>query len=49
MDSKEFDYFFANLKECDADYVVDVLEITTEELLASFFVKACDFINREHG
>lgn len=49
MENTEFDYYMENLKACDPDYIVDVLGITAEELLASFFVKACDFINKEHG
>lgn len=49
MEQTEYDYFHQHLMECDPDYVVDVLEITTEDLLFLFSDRARAFIEREHG
>lgn len=49
MNKDDFDYHWINLLESDPDYVVDVLEITTEELLAAFPKRAEHFIHEEYG
>lgn len=49
MDESEFNYHLGTLKECDPEYVVDVLEITTEELIAAFPQRASNFIEGEYG
>jgi len=49
MSPIEMEYYLENLGACDPDYVVDVLEITSDELLAAFHAKAREFINTEHG
>lgn len=49
MNTSEFDYHLATLRECDPEYVVDILEVTTEELIAAFPRRAANFIEAEYG
>ena len=48
MDQLEFEYFYGHLLECDPDYVVDVLGVTTKEILEAFPKEAARFIKEEH-
>ncbi len=48
MTEAEFYYQMANLKEQDPDYIVDVLGITTEELISAFTLRAIEFIEKEN-
>lgn len=49
MNKDDFEYHIENLKLCDPDYVVDVLDITSEELIKAFPRKARQFIEEEFG
>jgi len=49
MDESEFNYHLATLTESDPEYVVDVLGVTTEELIAAFPQRAANFIEEEYG
>ena len=45
----EFDYHLATLHEQDPDYIVDALDLTTEQLLAAFSNKAAVYLEQEYG
>ena len=47
MDEQELEYHLDTLRECDPDYVVDVLEITSDELIRAFPDRARSFIEKE--
>lgn len=49
IDDNEYEYHMEKFKNCDPDYVVDVLEITTEELISAFPYRATKFIEEEYG
>jgi hypothetical protein len=49
MNEQEFDYHLATLRESDPEYVVDILEVTTEELISAFPRRAANFIEKEYG
>jgi hypothetical protein len=49
MNTEEFNYHLATLKESDPEYVVDVLGVTSEELIAAFPRRAANFIEEENG
>lgn len=49
MDTETFYEHMSRLREQDPDYIVDVLEITSDELLAAFGVRAAEFIEKEYG
>ena len=38
-----------NLRECDVEYIVDVLGITSEQLIESFLPEALAFIKEDMG
>lgn len=44
MDPVELAYHIDTLKECDPNYVVDVLGVSSEELIAAFYEEAVNFI-----
>ena len=45
----DYEYHLETLRECDPNYVVDVLEITSEELIEAFYDKAIKFIKEDQG
>ena len=47
MDEQSLQYHLDTLRECDPDYVVDVLDITSEEIIAAFPDRARQFIEQE--
>lgn len=47
MDKGTLEYHLDTLRECDPDYVVDVLEISSAELIAVFPDRARLFIEKE--
>ena len=47
MEEHELEYHLETLAQQDPDYIVDVLEISTEELLEVFHVRAVKFIKKE--
>lgn len=49
MDNEELFFHLATLKECDPNYVVDVLGITSEQLIDSFHEEAIAFIEEDQG
>jgi hypothetical protein len=49
LNQEDFDYHLLSLVHSDADYVVDVLELTSEEILDAFPMKAARFIEAEYG
>jgi len=49
MEAIELLEHLENLKECDPDYVVDVLGITSEQLIQAFFDRAVTFIKEDQG
>lgn len=42
-------YHLENLKEQDPDYIVDVLELTAEDILLAFPRRAMEYIETEYG
>ena len=44
MNVHEIEYQLENLAQSDPDYVVDVLEISSEELIMAFPLKARNYI-----
>jgi len=49
METQDFYDHLATLREQDPDYIVDVLDISSDELLMAFGVKAANFIEEEYG
>jgi len=49
MEHEELMYHLDNLRACDPNYVVDVLEITSEQLVADYLDKAIKFIEEDMG
>ena len=49
MEKIDYEYHLENLKESDPDYIVDVLEITSEQLIKAFPNKVRKFILEEFG
>ncbi len=49
MNKDLLEYHLNTLYECDPDYIVDVLDITTEDLLDKFYPKAAAYIMEEFG
>ena len=49
MDKEELQYHIDELIESDPDYVVDILEITSEELIKAFPTRVKRFIEKEFG
>lgn len=49
MDQNKYKYHLENLEVMDPDYVVDVLDISSQELLDKFPEKAKAFIEDEFG
>jgi hypothetical protein len=50
IDSADTDNFhMQQLRESDPDYVVDVLQLTTEEILSAFPHRAAMYIENEFG
>ena len=49
MDEIELKFHLENLRECDPNYVVDVLGVTSEELVDTFYKKAVAFILEDQG
>ena len=47
MNVQDMEYHLDNLRASDPDYVVDVLEISSEELVDMFYDRAVDFIREE--
>lgn len=47
MTPQEFSFQWENLREQDPDYVVDVLGLTTEDLLDAFADNADAYIEKE--
>lgn len=46
---QEQDYHMQQLREADPDYIVDVLQLTTEEILNAFPLRAALYIEEEYG
>jgi len=49
MDQLDLLYHLENLRECDPNYVVDVLGITSEQLVNDYLDKAIAFIKEDQG
>ena len=49
MDEMELQEHLIRLKACDPDYVVDVLGITSEQLVETFLPDAIEFIKEDMG
>jgi hypothetical protein len=49
MDKLDLLYHLDNLKECDPNYVVDVLNISSERLVDTFLEEAIKFIEEDQG
>lgn len=49
MDDLTLLYHLENLKECDPNYVVDVLNISSERLVDTFLEEAIAFIKEDQG
>ncbi len=49
MDQRLIDYHIETLYQQDPDYIVDVLDISTEELLEHFLWKAVKYVQEEFG
>ncbi len=49
MNDEDFTYHLVNLKEQDPDYIVDVLELTAEDLIAAFPRKVAEFLEYDNG
>ena len=49
MDEVELLYHLDNLRECDPNYIVDVLNISSEKLIATFLEEAIQFIKEDQG
>lgn len=49
MNNEELAFHLATLKECDPNYVVDVLGITSQQLIDSFYDEAIAFIEEDMG
>ncbi len=49
MEPSELQYHLENLKECDPNYVVDVLGITSEQLVTDYKEEAIAFIKEDMG
>ena len=47
MDDLMMLYHLDNLRECDVEYIVDVLGITSEQLIESFLPEAIAFIKED--
>ena len=43
------DYHMQQLRESDPDYVVDVLQLTSEEIIEAFPLRAALYIEEEFG
>ena len=49
MDEAELIYHLENLAECDPNYVVDVLGITSEQLVRDYRHEAIEFLLEDQG
>ena len=49
MDEVELLYHLDNLRECDPNYIVDVLNISSERLVETFFEEAIKFVKEDQG
>lgn len=49
MDRATLDFHLENLSECDPNYVVDVLGVTSKQLIDAFHTAAITFIYEEFG
>jgi len=49
MDRAELEYYLDNLRNSDPDYVVDVLDISSEKLVEVFYKEAIKFLESEYG
>lgn len=49
MEQLELLYHLENLRECDPNYVVDVLNISSEELVNDYLNRAIEFIKEDQG
>lgn len=49
MEDSDIMYHLDNLRQCDVEYVVDVLGITTDKLINTFLGEAIDFIKKDMG
>jgi len=49
MEDLELLYHLENLKACDPNYVVDVLNISSERLVDTFLDEALRFIKEDQG
>jgi len=49
MEPMDLMYHLDNLRECDPNYVVDVLNITSEELVNDYLDRAIEFIKEDQG
>jgi hypothetical protein len=49
MDTETYYYHLATLREQDPDYIVDVLELTSDDLLTAFGERAERYIEEEYG
>ena len=49
ISQEDMEFHLENLCYEDPDYVVDVLEISSEELIQAFTARALEFITNEFG
>lgn len=49
MDTENYYYHLATLREQDPDYIVDVLDISSDDLLRAFGTRAEAYIEEEYG
>ena len=49
MDQVELLYHLDNLRECDPNYVVDVLGISSKRLVDDYLAEAIEFVKEDQG